>query len=91
MKKKIQILYIVLFFVICIIPVAFMPFVKTNDTAENRKLSEMPTLKTEDGDLNLKWPSEFETYLSEHFAFRQELVTLDSIQKAEIFETSSNE
>ena len=91
MKKKIQIIYIVLFFIICLIPIVLMPFVKADELAENRKLSEMPELKNEDGSINLNWSSEFETYLSEHFAFRQQLVTLDSIQKAKLFGTSSNE
>ncbi len=91
LKKKLQIIYIILFFAICITPVVCMPFVKADETAENRKLSEMPSFAKEDGSANLDWPSEFETYLSEHFAFRQELVTFDSVQKAEIFQTSSNE
>ena len=91
MKKKLQILYIILFFIACVSPIAFMPFVKTNELAENRKLSELPAFKSENGSINLNWPSEFETYLSEHFAFRQELVTLDSIEKAAVFKTSSND
>lgn len=91
MKKKIRIIYTVLFFVLCTIPIVFMPFVSADETAESRKLSEMPSFTTEDGRVNLEWPSQYETYLSEHFAFRQDLVTLDSITKSEIFAVSSNE
>ena len=68
-----------------------MPFVKADELVENRKLSEFPELTNKDGSVNLEWPSQFETYLSEHFAFRQELVTLDSLEKAYVFKTSSND
>lgn len=91
MKKTIQIIYTVIFLVLCIVPAVLMPFVNTDTSSENRKLSEMPSFTSEDGGVNLDWPSEFETYLSEHFAFRQELVTLDSLMKSEVFQTSSND
>ncbi len=91
MKKKIRIIYIVLFFIICIIPVAFMPFVKNDTSKENRKLSQMPSLTDENKKINLEWSSQFETYLSEHFAFREKLVTADSIIKSVFLKTSSNE
>lgn len=89
--RKTRIIFIVLFFVACIIPTAFMPFVSVNETAESRKLSEMPSFLTEDGKPNLDWSVQFETYLSEHFAFRQNLVTLDSLVKSNVFKVSSNE
>lgn len=91
MKKKVRIIYIVLFFIICIVPVAFMPFVKNDTSKENRKLSEMPSFKDDDGNINLKWSSQFETYISEHFAFREKLVTADGLIKSKLLNTSSNE
>lgn len=91
MKKTIRIIYVVLFLAICIAPVALMPFFGSDTSAENRELSEMSSFINEDGTMNLEWPSEFETYLSEHFAFRQNLVTLDSIIKAYVFRTSAND
>ena len=91
MKKALQTAYIGVFLAACAAPLAFLPFVKADDTAENRKLSEMPHLIGEDNKVNSDWSEQFETYFSEHFAFRQQLVTLDSMIKSEIFKTSPNE
>lgn len=68
-----------------------MPFVRNDTSKENRRLSQMPSFKDENGNLNLNFTSEFETYISEHFAFREKLVTADSLIKNDIFRTSSNE
>lgn len=91
MKKKIYTLYIVSFMILCITPVICMPFFRNSSSKENRRLSEFPSFISESGGINLEFPSQFEKYLSEHFAFREQLVTADSIIKADIFGTSSNE
>lgn len=90
MNKKLQIIYTTAFLALCAAPLACLPFVKTDDTSENRQLSELPAL-TVDGKFNTEWSSGFETYFSEHFAFRPQLVTLDSLIKSEVFKTSSSE
>ena len=91
MNKKSSIVYIVSFFIICTVPVLLMPFVKNDESVENRKLSSMPSIVSENSGINLNWASEYETYLSEHFAFREKLVTADSLIKSAVFRTSSNE
>ena len=49
MKKKIlYTAYALLFLIICAVPAALMPFVKAEDTKENRKLSQFPEIKKED-------------------------------------------
>lgn len=90
MKKKAQIIYTAVFLALCTAPLAFMPLVKADETAENRELSQMPQLISE-GQVNTSWGNEFETFFSEHFAFRNQLVTLDGLMKSDIFHTSSNE
>ncbi len=91
MNKKLQIAYIAAFLAACAAPLVCLPFAKTDKTAENRQLSSMPSFLEEDNTPNLNWSSQFETYFSEHFAFRPQLVTLGSLIKSEIFKTSSNE
>ena len=92
MKKKILYsIYSAAFIGICLIPLAAMPFAKSESGLENRKLSEMPSLRNENGSINFDFFSEFETYFSEHCAFRQNLVTLDGKVRSEIMRTSSNE
>lgn len=75
----------------CILPIVMIPFIDVSSTSENRKLSEKPSIVNSDGDFNSEWSSEFETYLSEHFAFRQVLVTLNSLVLSDLFKSSSNE
>lgn len=93
MKKK-NILYTVyasVFVGICLAPSVLMPFMKADSSKENRALSELPKIKTEEGKINFELFSQFETYFSEHFALRTELVTLDGIIKSNLLGTSSNE
>lgn len=90
MNKKVQLAYVSAFLLICAAPLACMPFFKSDENAENRKLSEMPSLVS-DGSINTSWGTEFETYFSEHFAFRSSLVTLDSLIKSKVFKTSSSD
>ncbi|MGN0591979.1 MAG: hypothetical protein ACI4JQ_01885 [Ruminococcus sp.] len=73
-KKSVAcIAYMVLAFGVCVIPAAAMPFANTEQTSENRVLSAMPSLLKEDGSLNKNWGTEFESYFSDHFAFRQNM------------------
>ncbi len=83
--------YIVLFLGICIVPAAGMYFSDTSTTSENRVLASFPKLKDEKGAINTKWGTEFESYLSDHFAFRQNMVNIyDSIESG-LLSTSPQE
>lgn len=75
MKKKTIacIAYVVLAFGVCVVPTVAMPFVDTEQTSENRTLKKMPSFKKEDGTWNQDWGTEFESYFSDHFAFRQDM------------------
>ena len=84
-------IYSGVFIGICLVPSVFMPFLKSDTTTEKRKLSEVPAIKTDDGKLNFDFFSEFETYFSEHFAFRQKLVTADGYVKSGLFGTSPDD
>lgn len=84
-------IYSAVFVGICLVPFAFMPFMKNDASTEKRKLSEAPKIKKEDGSINFEYFDDFETYFSEHFAFRQQLVTLDGYFKSKVFGTSPNE
>lgn len=89
-KKFLYTLYSALFIGICLIPAVTMPLSKNEGTAENRTLSSKPKLKTEDGKINISFFNEFDTYFSEHFGLRQNLVTLDGELRTELLGTSSN-
>lgn len=81
-------IYSAVFVGICIVPAVFMPFMKNDTSTEKRKLSDAPKIRTEENKINFEYFNEFETYFSEHFAFRQQLVTLDGYLKSKVFSTS---
>ncbi len=92
MKKNILYkIYSAVFIGICLVPSAFMPFVKSDASDEKRRLSDAPKIKDDNGNINFEYFDEFETYFSEHFAFRQQLVTLDGRLKSTVFGTSPND
>ena len=88
--KKIKILFISLSMLLCAIPLFGMTFRPTLETTENRRLSEFPKLIKDDGSINLSFFSNFETYFTEHFAFRNELVATDGKIQGGVFRTSAN-
>lgn len=92
MRGKIagQRLYVALFFIICLIPSIGMLFYKS-ELAENRTLSKAPSLRTEQGGWNREYFEELQTYVSEHFAFRSELVEADSALKYKLLHTPGDD
>ena len=92
MKKKIlYTAYARRFRIIGAVPAAIMPFVKAEDTKENRKLSKFPEIKKEDGSLNADWAKEFDTYFSEHFGFRSDLVNAHNTMLDTVFGSSGED
>ena len=83
-------LYVILFFVICLIPSVGM-FFYHSELAENRTLSGMPSLWTEQGGWNGNYFEELQTYVAEHFAFRSELVEADSVLKYRLLHTPGDD
>lgn len=79
-------IYVSVFFILCMIPSVGMLFYSA-ELSENRFLSEKPRFFTETGTLNAQYFDELQTYISEHFAFRGELVEADSRIKYELFHT----
>lgn len=90
MKRSAKLLFIVLFFVLCIVPVLFAGFV-TSNVSENRILSKFPSWTLQDGTFNRNYFEELQTYVSEHFAFRAQMIEADSIIKYRIFHSPSDE
>lgn len=78
--------YVILFWAVCLIPSVGMLFYHS-ELAENRELAGVPSLRTEDGGWNRDYFEELQTYVSEHFAFRGELVAADSLIKYQLLGT----
>ena len=88
--KKLQVLYIAIFFSICLIPFVGMAITKQEDSSENRTLAEFPQIETEEG-INVQWLSEAGEYFQEHFAYRNELVTANALVNGKFLRTSTAE
>lgn len=88
--KKLQVLYIAIFFSICLIPFVGMAITKQEDSSENRTLAEFPQIETEEG-INVQWLSEAGEYFQEHFAYRSELVTANALVNGKFLRTSTAE
>ncbi|MCC8069739.1 MAG: hypothetical protein LIO71_08325 [Ruminococcus sp.] len=92
-KKILKVTYVIVFFVMCLVPIVCIPIVgnSVDSTSENRTLSQMPKLINDDGSINTSVGVEFETYLSEHFAFRNQLVQLNNQAYYSIFGQSAED
>ncbi len=88
MKKKILLIYIIIFFVVISIPSVGMIWNKTTTTKEKKELASFPTL-IKDGSFNKKVFNEYDDYLGDHFAYKQELVTANAIIHSKLFNEST--
>lgn len=91
MGKLFSCLVCLLFFCACAVPGLGTLLLGESQAAANEVLSPKPVLKNPDGSWNLEFLSDAADYFSDHFAFRQELITADSAWKAALFHTSSQE
>lgn len=82
-----KIVFIAVCLVICIVPSAGMIVARTDTTTENREMAEFPALGM-DGKININYMEELGEYFEDHFAFRNQLVTADSIIQSKVFGVS---
>lgn len=83
--------YCLLFFCLCALPGAGLLMDKEDSTAENRTLAAFPALTDEEGGFNQAWSTQFQSYVSDHFGFRSQMVMADSRLKANLLHTSAEE
>lgn len=86
-QHKWKAVYIVLFFLIVLLPAVCMPAAGNTKAIENKELSEVPNLKDETG-INWNYLKQLGEYFSEHMAFREELVTANAVIRGRIFGVS---
>lgn len=89
-KNNFYRIYTAAFVGICLVPAVLTPFMKGDASKEKRQLAEFPSIKNDEGNLNFEFFDEFESYFSEHFAFRQQLVTADGRLKSALTKTSAD-
>lgn len=89
--KKIKIIYLAAVLFICVLPLAGLTVSRNDETAENRALSEFPSVRQEDGSWNPEWLSQAGDYFQEHFAFRNEMVTANARIRSGLFGVSADD
>ena len=66
--------FLIVFITICIsvlaVPLVAMIFRPTTESTDNRKLAQFPAVTKPDGSLNVAFFSGFDSWFSDHFAFR---------------------
>lgn len=90
-KNKTDLAYIAVFFAMLLFMFLGMPFCRQDSSAEKRTAVGFPALRTESGALNLDFFDGLSDYISDHFAFRQQLATADALLKAQLFDSPGNE
>ena len=90
-KSVIRKIYIGIFAGMLSIPTVCMTFYKTDMSAEKRIATRMPNVLTESGRINTTFFNELDGYYNDHFAFRQEMATLDEVLTTKLAFTSNND
>lgn len=85
-----KIAYILVFFLICAIPVLTMPFVdwSQDSDGENRDKAEFPEIIVDES-LNMEFFQDMDDYLNDNFQFREDLITINATYKEAVLNTSA--
>lgn len=88
--KKINMIFITFCLIILLIPFAGMAVAPTNETTENKVLSEFPKL-FEERKLNVDFLNDLGEYFTAHFAFRPQMVSSNALIYGKLFGTSTTD
>ena len=92
MKNKLYILFCFAALMMLLVPGILTIATDEDEVKANQTLTAFPELKdSETGELNTDFLPELSDYFSDHFAFRQELITLHSELIASVFSTSASD
>lgn len=87
-KKKIA--YILLFLVVCLIPVLLMPWFGHQGAESASSVTKMPQL-IKNGGFNWDYFDKANSYFSENFAFRKNMVSMTGAVERDLFQSSAQD
>ncbi len=87
--KKVKVLYVILFVLICFLPLILMPFFKNDASIEKRELAEFPAFIKE-GKFNVDFSTEFESWFNDRLPLRAYLLSASNYIKSEILKAPSS-
>ncbi len=92
MKKNIgYYLFLAAFLLLALLPFTGMLLFGASEAKANEVLAASPSVKNTDGSVNFDYLNDLSVYFADHFALRQEFITLDAELEAGIFGTSASE
>lgn len=83
MKKIFKAIYLVIFFLVCSLPLIAMPFFSSTEQIEKKSLAEKPVF-IKDGTINKSFSEDFEKWYNDKLPFRSELLTGANFIKEQI-------
>ena len=89
-KKIGSILFVIIFFLICLFPLIGMLVYEEPENTENKALVVAPEFIKENH-INIYFLKEYSEFFCEHFAGRQELVTANALIQGKVFKVSSED
>lgn len=89
-KKLLHALFIGLIWAMCLSLSVGILFTGPSKSNANETLSNFPSLRTKDGEINKEYLTQVSDWIGEQFLFRQELISLDNWISANVFGTSGN-
>lgn len=90
-KKRWCCLYVGVTMALCLFFSVGAVFLRPDADAEGRELTPMPSYRNEDGSINWDFTTGLEAVFAERFAGRTQLVTAESLLKAGLFATGSEQ
>ena len=84
-----KILYMIFFLVLCVIPSAGLLICGPGRSGENAPAQPFPSIRSDDGGVNVEYLQQAGDWYQGHFAFRQELVTANAKLRAALFQESA--
>ena len=92
MKKNIGlIVFLGVFLLMCLWPLAGMAIAGPSESTAKESLAKPPSLTNADGSFNTRVLNDTSDYFADHFAYRQELITLNAKIEAAIFGESAED
>lgn len=89
--KQFYRLFTAAFLLLCLVPLAGLLLLDAQEAAGNQVLAAAPSLTKRDGSWNETILSDVSDFVSDHFAFRQELLTLRARLTASVFGESATD
>ena len=87
--KKIKYIYVIIFVMICFLPILLMPFFKNSSTIEKRELATFTSFITDDK-FNVDFSTEFEAWFNDRLPLRSYLLSVSNFLKSEVLKAPSS-